>query len=75
MQHAYGSPVQSFQLDAPQPLMQPDGLEQTLGGKAVFVLQNVRGAALITPGSVKTFSGRVQSKLLLLLSDSEVNLF
>ena len=38
MQHADGLAVRSFQLVAPEPLMTPDGLEQALGGKAVFVL-------------------------------------
>ncbi len=75
MQHADGFPVQSFQLVAPQPLMPPDGLEQALGGKAVFVLQNIRGAALVAPDGVKIFGGRVQSKLLLLPLGGEVNLF
>ena len=53
MQHADGFPVRSFQLVAPQPLMPPDGLEQPLGGKAVFVVQNIRGAALVAPDGVK----------------------
>jgi hypothetical protein len=60
MQHADGLPLRGFQLVAPQPLMPPDGLEQTLGGKAVFIAQNVRGAALAAPDGVKIFGGRVQ---------------
>jgi hypothetical protein len=75
MQHADSFPIRSFQLVAPQPLMPPDGLEQTLGGKAVFVAQNVRGTALFAPDGVKIFGGRIHQELLLLQPGDEVNLF
>jgi hypothetical protein len=75
VQHADIFPIQGFQLVAPEPLMPPDGLEEALGGKAVFVPQNVRGAALVAPDGVKILFGRVQSKLLLLLPGDKVKLF
>jgi hypothetical protein len=75
MKHADGFPVQSFQLVAPQSLMPPDSLEQTLGGETVLVAQNVRGAALAAPDGVKIFGGSVQQELLLLRPGGEVNLF
>ena len=61
MQHADDLAVRSFQLVAPQPLMPPDGLEQTLGGKTVFVAQNVRGAAAVAPDGVKIFCAGIHS--------------
>jgi hypothetical protein len=75
MQHADSFPIRSFQLVAPQPLMPPDGLEQTLGGKAVFVAQNVRVTALFAPAGIKIFGGRIHQELLLLQPGDEVNLF
>jgi hypothetical protein len=68
-------PIRGFQLVAPEPLMPPDGLEQALGGKAVFVPQNVCGAVLVAPEGVEVFNGRVQLGKFLLLSGDEVNLF
>jgi hypothetical protein len=75
MKHTDSFPVWCFQLVASQPLMPPDGLKQPLGGKAVFVVHNIIGTALVAPGGVKSLNGRVQSKLLLLRLGDKVNLF
>jgi hypothetical protein len=75
MKHADDFPVQGFQPVAPQSLVPPDGLEQTLGGETILVAQRVCGTALVAPEGVKIFVERVQSKLLLLRSGGEVNLF
>ncbi|HTA95553.1 MAG TPA: hypothetical protein VK769_05455, partial [Verrucomicrobiae bacterium] len=58
MKHADRFPVGSFKLVAPQSLMLPDGLEQTLGWRTVFVVQHIGCGELRPPGGVEIFGWR-----------------
>jgi len=63
MQNANGFSISGLEPVALQPLVAPDGLKQTLGRKAVFVVQNICGARLRAPGIVKIAGGRVHLEI------------
>ena len=65
VQNADGPAVRGFELVAPQTLVPPDGLEQTLVRRIMPVAQQARGAQTRAPGGVKMFRGRRQLELLL----------
>jgi len=58
VKNADGFSTGGLQLVAPQPLMLPDGLQQTFGWQAVSVAQNIGRGELRPPRGVEVFNGQ-----------------
>ena len=58
MKNADNFSIGGFELVAAEALMLPDGLEQTLGWRTVFVVQNIGRDELRPPNGVEIFKWR-----------------